>query len=78
VGGPLFLGTIRGLTRWHDPEIADGPYAAAAFLAGLVFFLSQQGKLPNYVLPLAPLAALVVTFELGHELFNPNAVARAS
>jgi len=70
--GPLFLGTIRGLTRWHDPDSPTGPYAAAAFGAGLVFFSLSKGKLPNYILPLAPLAALVVTFELGQELVSPK------
>lgn len=70
--GPLFLGTIRGLTRWHDHESPTGPYAAAAFTAGLVFFSLSKGKLPNYILPLAPLAALIVTFELGQELVNPK------
>ena len=70
--GPLFVGTIRGLTRWHDPESPTGPYAAAAFTAGLVFFSLSKGKLPNYILPLAPLAALVVTFELGQELVSPK------
>ncbi len=70
--GPLFLGTIRGLTRWHDHDSPTGPYAAAAFTAGLVFFSLGKGKLPNYILPLAPLAALIVTFELGQELVNPK------
>ena len=70
--GPLFLGTIRGLTRWHDRESPTGPYAAAAFGTGLVFFSLSKGKLPNYILPLAPLAALIVTFELGQELINPK------
>ena len=70
--GPLFLGTVRGLTRWRDPDTPTGPYAAAAFGAGLVFFSLSKGKLPNYILPLAPLAALVVTFELGQELLNPK------
>jgi 4-amino-4-deoxy-L-arabinose transferase len=69
--GPLFLGTVRGLARWHDPDSPTGPYAAAAFTAGLVLFSLSKGKLPNYILPLAPLAALVVTFELGQELINP-------
>ena len=68
--GPLFLGTIRGLSRWHDPDSPTGPYAAAAFTAGLDFFSVCKGKLPNYILPLAPLAALVVTFELGQELVS--------
>jgi 4-amino-4-deoxy-L-arabinose transferase-like glycosyltransferase len=70
--GPLFLGMARGLTRWHDPDSPTGPYAAAAFGTGLVFFSLSKGKLPNYILPLAPLAALVVTFELGQELVNPR------
>ena len=70
--GPLFLGMVRGLSRWHDPDSPTGPYAAAAFGAGLVFFSLGRGKLPSYILPLAPLAALVVTFELGQELVNPT------
>lgn len=70
--GPLVLGTLRGLTRWHDHESPTGPYAAAAFGAGIVFFSLSKGKLPNYILPLAPLAALIVTFELGQELINPK------
>lgn len=70
--GPLLLGMVRGLARWHDPESPTGPYAAAAFGAGLVFFSLSKGKLPSYILPLAPLAALVVTFELGQELVNPT------
>lgn len=70
--GPLFLGTVRGLARWRDPDSPTGPYAAAAFGAGLVFFSLSRGKLPNYILPLAPVAALVVTFELGQELAHPS------
>lgn len=70
--GPLFLGTIRGLARWRDRESPTGPFAAAAFAAGIVFFSLSKGKLPNYILPLAPVAALVVTFELGQELVNPT------
>lgn len=70
--GPLALGIVRGFARWRDPDSPTGPYAAAAFLAGLVFFSISRGKLPNYLLPLAPLAALVVTFELGQELVNPR------
>jgi 4-amino-4-deoxy-L-arabinose transferase-like glycosyltransferase len=76
--GPLLLGTVRGLSRWRDPESSTGPYAAAALTAGLVFFSLSKGKLPNYILPLAPLAALVVTFELGQELVSPNRRRSAS
>jgi 4-amino-4-deoxy-L-arabinose transferase len=68
---PLAFGTVRGLTRWRDPESPTGPYAAAGFVAGLVFFSIGKGKLASYILPLAPLAAIVVTFELGQELVHP-------
>jgi len=70
--GPLFLGTLRGFARWRDGESPTGPFAAASFCAGIVFLSLSKGKLPNYILPLAPLAALVVTFELGQELVNPK------
>ncbi len=71
-GGPLALGTVRGLARWRDPDSPTGPYAAAAFVAGLVFFSISGGKSASYLVPLAPLVALVVTFELGQELVNPK------
>jgi len=38
---------------------------------GLVFFSAGQGKLPSYILPLAPLAALLVTWELNQEMSRP-------
>ena len=70
--GPLFLGTIRGIVHWRDRDSPTGPFAAAAFAAGIVFFSLSKGKLPTYILPLAPLASLVITFELGQELVNPK------
>jgi 4-amino-4-deoxy-L-arabinose transferase len=69
---PLVMGTVRGLARWRDAESPTGPYAAAGLVAGLVFFSVSKGKLPNYILPLAPLAALVITFELGQELVDAH------
>jgi len=69
---PLAIGTVRALARWRDPDSPSGPYAAAGLVAGLVFFSLGKGKLASYVLPLAPLAALVVTFELGQELVHPR------
>lgn len=71
-GIPLVAGLGRGLARWRDPDSPTGPYAAAAFTAGLVFLSFGKGKLPNYLVPLAPLAALVIAFELGQELVNPT------
>lgn len=70
--GPLAIGIVRGLARWRDPESPTGPYAAAGLVAGLVFFSLGKGKLASYLVPLAPLAALVVTFELGQELVHPS------
>ena len=69
---PLAIGTVRGLLRWRDPDSPTGPYAAAGLLAGMIFLSLGKGKLANYLLPLAPLAALVVTFELGQELVHPK------
>jgi 4-amino-4-deoxy-L-arabinose transferase-like glycosyltransferase len=71
-GIPLVAGIVRGLARWREPDSPTGPYAAAAFTAGLVFFSLGKGKLANYLVPLAPLAALVIAFELGQELVNPT------
>lgn len=68
---PLVTGTVRGLSRWRDAESPTGPYAAAAFTAGLVFFSLGKGKLPNYLVPIAPMAALIIAFELGQELVHP-------
>lgn len=69
---PLVIGLFRGLARFRDPESPTGPYAAAAFLAGVLVLSLSKGKLPNYMLPLAPMAALVVAFELGQELVDPR------
>jgi 4-amino-4-deoxy-L-arabinose transferase-like glycosyltransferase len=69
---PLAIGIVRALARWRDPDSPTGPYAASGLVAGLVFFSLGKGKLANYILPLAPLAALVVTFELGQELVHPK------
>ncbi|HUC43863.1 MAG TPA: glycosyltransferase family 39 protein [Candidatus Sulfotelmatobacter sp.] len=70
--GPLIIGIGRAFARLRDPDSPTGPYAAAAFLAGLAFFSLSKGKLASYVLPLAPCAALIVVFELGQELVHPR------
>jgi 4-amino-4-deoxy-L-arabinose transferase len=68
---PLAIGLVRLLGRRRDPASRTGLYAAAALLAGLLFLSLGQGKLAGFVLPLAPLAALVITWELGQELSAP-------
>jgi 4-amino-4-deoxy-L-arabinose transferase-like glycosyltransferase len=65
---PLAVGLVRLVRRWRDPGARNGLYAAAALITGIAFFSIGKSKLPTYILPLAPLAALVVTWELGKEL----------
>jgi len=56
----------------RDPAARTAVYAAAGLVAGIVFFSLGQGKVAAYILPLAPLAALVVTWELGREIAAPR------
>jgi 4-amino-4-deoxy-L-arabinose transferase-like glycosyltransferase len=69
---PLVIGLIRVVRRHRDPGASTALYAAAGLLAGLVFFSLGKGKLPNYILPLAPLCAIIVAWELGQELHQPR------
>lgn len=69
--GPLGVGLVRVWRMRKDPSARTALYAAAGLLAGLVFLTLGRDKLPNYILPLAPLAVLVVTWELGQELKEP-------
>ena len=70
--GPLVLALVRMLVQRNDPVTRTALFAGSAFVAGLLFLSIGRGKLPNYALPLAPLAALLVTWELGQELNNPR------
>jgi 4-amino-4-deoxy-L-arabinose transferase-like glycosyltransferase len=69
---PLVVALVRVLWLRRDPVARTGLYAAAALLATLLFFSIGQGKLPQYILPAAPLAALLVTWGLGRELSAPR------
>lgn len=69
---PLLAGLGRLVRYRRDPAAATARYAGAGLVAGLVFLSLSQGKLPNYVLPLVPLAAIVVVWELGRELETPR------
>lgn len=68
----LVIGSVRALGRRRDPAARTAAFAAAGWLAGLVFFSIGRGKLPSYVLPLAPLAAVVVAWEIGQEIADPR------
>ncbi len=70
---PLLLALVRLPARRHDPQARTALYAAAGFVVGLVFFTLSKGKLPTYILPLAPLAAIVVAWQIGDELRAPRA-----
>jgi 4-amino-4-deoxy-L-arabinose transferase len=70
--GPLVVGIVRAIRMREDPAARTGLYASAGLLAGVLFFSAGQGKLPTYIAPLIPLAALVVAWEIGRELLAPG------
>jgi 4-amino-4-deoxy-L-arabinose transferase-like glycosyltransferase len=69
---PLLIGLVRAFRMRRDPAARTAVYAGAGLVAGIVFFSLGQGKVAAYILPLAPLAALVVTWELGREIAAPR------
>jgi 4-amino-4-deoxy-L-arabinose transferase-like glycosyltransferase len=69
---PMAVGLVRLFGLRRDPAARTGLYAAAGFVAGLLLLSLGKGKLPNYLLPLAPLVAILVTWELGRELNDPR------
>jgi len=69
---PMGAALLRVLIRPRDPAVRTASYAAAGLLAGLLLFSLSAGKLPTYLLPLAPLVAILVTWELGQELDDPS------
>ena len=69
---PLIAAIVRCFNRRRDPAARTAVYASAALFASLVFLSLGQGKLPTYILPLAPLVALLTTWELGQELRAPR------
>jgi len=66
-GATLVAGVVRALSRRRDPAARTAAYAAAGLVASLLFFSIGRGKLPSYALPLAPLAAIVIAWEIGQE-----------
>lgn len=69
---PMAAALVRVLLRRRDPAVRTATYAGAGLLAGLLLFSLSRGKLPNYILPLSPLVAILVTWELGQELDDPH------
>jgi len=69
---PLAAALGRVIATWRDPATRGARYTAAALIAGLLFFSVSSSKLATYILPLAPLAALLVAWGLGRELQTPR------
>jgi 4-amino-4-deoxy-L-arabinose transferase-like glycosyltransferase len=69
---PLVLGLGRALRMRRQPAARTAAYAGAALLGGFLFLSLGANKLPTYILPLAPLAAIVVTWELQQEMEHPS------
>jgi 4-amino-4-deoxy-L-arabinose transferase-like glycosyltransferase len=70
--GPLLVGLARSWRMRRDAAAEPALYAGAGLVAGLLLFSIGQGKVASYILPLAPLAALVLTWELGREVLEPR------
>jgi 4-amino-4-deoxy-L-arabinose transferase-like glycosyltransferase len=69
---PLALGFVRAWRMRREKVASTAVYAGAGLLAGFVFFSFSPSKVASYVLPLAPLAAVLITWELGRELETPH------
>lgn len=59
---------LRAVVEGRDPASRTARYAAAGLIAGVVLLSLSRGKLPSYLLPLLPLAALLVAREVGESL----------
>jgi 4-amino-4-deoxy-L-arabinose transferase-like glycosyltransferase len=70
--GPLLVAIARAIVERNNPESRTAVYSAAGLVVGLFFFSIGKSKLATYILPLAPLAAILITWELGQELKAPR------
>ena len=68
---PLVFALVRVLRLVRDPASPTARYLAAALVAGVVLFSLSRGKLPNYILPLLPPMAMLLSWELARELERP-------
>jgi 4-amino-4-deoxy-L-arabinose transferase len=69
---PLAVALVRAWRSRRDPIARTARYAAAGLCAGVVFLSFGRGKEASYLLPLAPLAAILVTWELAREVEAPR------
>jgi 4-amino-4-deoxy-L-arabinose transferase-like glycosyltransferase len=75
---PFCFALFRVLRHARDPASRTARYLAAAFLAGFVLFSVSRGKIPNYILPLLPLMAMLLSWELARELELPRKRIRSA
>ena len=75
---PFGFALFRVLRLARDPASRTARYLAAACLAGFVLFSLSRGKIPNYILPLLPLMALLLSWELARELEQPRKRIRSA
>jgi len=68
----LIVALARVVVQRKDSASRTALYAGAGLVAGLLFFSLSKSKLANYLLPLPPLAAILLTWELGQELQSPR------
>ncbi len=69
---PLGVALFRVARQGRRSGDKTALYCGAALLAGLLFFSLGKGKLPTYILPLAPLVALLAAWELSRQLAAPR------
>lgn len=75
---PLGFALFRVFRLARDPASRTARYLAAACVAGLVLFSISRGKIPNYILPLLPPMAMLLSWELARELERPRKRIRAA
>ena len=75
---PFALALLRVLTLARQTESRSARYLAAAWLAGLILFSVSRGKIPNYIVPLFPVMAMLLSWELARETELPVQRIRAA
>ncbi|MCP3981234.1 MAG: glycosyltransferase family 39 protein [bacterium] len=65
------FGLYRVVAERRIEAAPTARYAAAALVVCVGFFSLSPSKLPTYVLPLAPLVALLVAWEIGRQIASP-------
>lgn len=75
---PLGFAFFRVLQLAREPASRTARYLAAACVAGFVLFSLSRGKIPNYILPLLPPMAMLLSWELARELEQPGKRIRSA